>query len=206
MMWSRIQDTELATEAYLLMVENEINGCQYHNNSHIEAMYQYLEDTNETYNVVLDWAIMFHDVVYDEKPEKELRSAELFVKLLKDNRSDYGLYLSQVDDIYNLIINTADHLCKGYHNSSAIIRADLHALTSKVDTINNFTKIMDESMTLYDCSVEDFAKNNVRFMNGLHQTMEINILNASEDEKEFFRKVQDGIDLTIRLAKAIKDN
>jgi len=79
MTWSRIQNTELATEAYVLMNENEMAGCQYHNNQHIEEMYQYLEDTDEPYDEALDWVVMFHDVVYDEKPEKEARSANCFL-------------------------------------------------------------------------------------------------------------------------------
>jgi hypothetical protein len=56
-MWSRIQDTELATQAYLMMVDNAIVGCEYHNNDHIEQMYQYLEDTNEQYDEcqLRDW-------------------------------------------------------------------------------------------------------------------------------------------------------
>jgi predicted metal-dependent HD superfamily phosphohydrolase len=207
MNWSKIQKTELATEAYVLMNENEIKGCQYHNNSHIEAMYQYLEETGEPYDEALDWAVMFHDVVYDAEPKKEWRSSLAFSEM-KDNYRGCNLSLWDVSKVSGLIMATEKHLIETRNlskNYSAIIRADLHALTSKVDTVNNFTKIMNESMALYDCNIQDFAASNIQFMSGLHARMAINILNVNEDEKLFFYLVQEGINLTIRMAQAIID-
>lgn len=207
MNWSRIQDTELATEAYILMNENAINGCVYHNNDHIYDMYQYLEETSVPYDEALDWAVMFHDVVYDELPDKELRSAQMFMEMSGVFR---GCNLDETEKqrVYDLILATASHkvlsedVLKG---NNAIIRSDLHALTSKVKTIDNFTKIMKETIMLYVCSVEDFATNNIQFMSGLHERMSLNILVVDEEERKFFDDVQSGIDLTIRLAQAIKD-
>lgn len=43
--WSRIQDTSLALRAYILMTDNELEWCLYHNNTHIEQMYEFLEET-----------------------------------------------------------------------------------------------------------------------------------------------------------------
>lgn len=207
MNWSKIQDTELAIEAQLLMIENEIRGCYYHNISHIEAMYQYLEETYEPYDEALDWAVMFHDVVYDTESKKELRSAKRFFDMSKKYRG-CNLDTNGIDRVQFLIMETEHHKVTDevyLKGSSAIIRADLHALTSKVDTVNNFTKIMNESLALYNCSIEDFATNNIKFMSGLHARMAINILNVKEDEKLFFEMVQEGINLTIRMAQAIKD-
>lgn len=205
MNWSKIQYTELATEAYILMNENEIKGCRYHNNSHIDAMYEYLEDTDEPYDEALDWAIMFHDVVYDAEPEKELRSAMMFLDMV-DKYRGCRLSPSEKGRAYSLIMQTVDHeVFPNVKGSSAIIRADLHALTVKEWAINNFSKIMNESMALYDCEIEEFAHNNIKFMSGLHARMAINILKVEENEKLFFHRVQSGIDLTIRLAQAIKD-
>ncbi len=71
-----------------------------------------------------------------------------------------------VDRVQFLIMETSNHLVTNdvyLKGSSAIIRADLHALTSKFDTVNNFTKNMNESMELYKCSIEDFAMNNISF-------------------------------------------
>jgi predicted metal-dependent HD superfamily phosphohydrolase len=208
MTWSRIQNTELATEAYVLMNENAINGCVYHNNDHIEDMYSYLEDTNEPYDEALDWAIMFHDVVYDELPEKELRSARLFVEMCNKFRG-FNLRPSEQARVYSLIMRTRTHEINPIYATEAekaIIRADLHALTSKVKTVDNFTKIMKESIMLYGCTLEEFAENNIKFMEGLHQRMGLNILAVEDEEKLFYQFVQNGINLAIRLAQAIKDS
>lgn len=207
MNWSRIQDTELATEAFILMNENAINGCVYHNNDHIYDMYQYLEETSVPYDEALDWAVMFHDVVYDAEPKKEWRSTLAFSEMRKKYRG-CNLSLWDVSKVSGLIMATEDHLIETRNLPkiySAIIRADLHALTSKVKTIDNFTKIMKESIMLYDCTVEDFATNNIQFMSGLHERMSLNILVVDEEERKFFDDVQSGIDLTIRLAQSIKD-
>jgi exopolyphosphatase/pppGpp-phosphohydrolase len=204
--WSKIQYTELATEAYVLMSENEINGCQYHNNSHIEAMYQYLEETDEPYDEALDWAVMFHDVVYDAEPEKESRSARLFVEMC-DKFRGFNLRPSEQARVHSLIMRTRTHEISPNASESekAIIRADLHALTSKVDTVNNFVKIMNESMTLYDCSIQEFVENNIKFMEGLKERMMFNISVVDIDEEYFYDEVINGINTTIRLAQAIKD-
>lgn len=205
MNWSKIQDTELAIEAYILMNENEISGCEYHNNSHIEDMYEHFKNTNVTYDEALDWAVMFHDVVYDNKPEKELRSANLFFEMSKKYRG-CKLDVGDIDRVQFLIMETENHKVTNdvyLKCSSDIIRADLHALTDKVQAVNNFTKIMNESMCLYNCTVEEFATNNIQFMSNLHQRMALNILEVDDDEKQFFYDVQKGIDLTIRLAETI---
>lgn len=204
MSWSQIQDTLLATEAYVLMNENEINGCEYHNNSHIEAMYQYLEDTNVPYDEALDWAVMFHDAVYDAEPEKESRSARLFV-VMCDRYSGFNLRPSEQARVHGLIMRTRTHELS--HNAKedekAIIRADLHALTDKVQTANNFVKIMNESMNLYGCNVEEFARNNISFMQKLKETMMLNILVDNENES-FYNSAIEGIDTTRKLAQALE--
>jgi predicted metal-dependent HD superfamily phosphohydrolase len=203
-MWSRIQDTPLATEAYVLMNENEIRGCEYHNNRHIEAMYQFLEDTNVPYDEALDWAVMFHDVVYDAEPEKESRSARLFVEMC-DKYTGFNLRPSEQARVHGLIMRTRTHELT--HNVTeserALIRADLHALTDKVQTTNNFVKIMNESINLYGCTVEEFAVNNVSFMNKLKETMKANILVDTEHES-FYNSVIDGINLTRSIALALE--
>lgn len=203
--WSKIQYTELATEAYVLISENEINGCEYHNNTHVWQMYQYLEDTDEPYDEALDWAIMFHDAVYDAEPKKEWRSALAFSEM-KDKYRGCNLSLWDVSKVSGLIMATENHLIETRNlskNYSAIVRADLHALTSEVDTVNNFVKIMNESMNLYGCTVEEFADNNIKFMTGLKDRVYTNSTIDNQHEM-FYKSVMKGIDLTIRLAEAIK--
>lgn len=199
--WSKIQNTDLAVEAYIRISDN---CCKYHNIFHVEQMYQYLEDTNEPYDVALDWAVLFHDVVYDDKTEKELRSAKFFVEASSIYRGfDYSPAIRA--RVYSLIMRTVDHVVvPEIKGSSAIIRADLHALTDKRQTVENFTKIMNESLELYDCTVDEFATNNIAVMSGLHDRMAANC-EVDKCYEMFYNKVMNGIDLTIRMAQAIKE-
>jgi len=91
------------------MNENAIQGCEYHNNDHIEDMYKYLHDANEPYDEALDWAIMFHDVVYDTESEKEARSAELFFELVKEY-CGCNLDTNGIDRVQFLIVETKMHV------------------------------------------------------------------------------------------------
>lgn len=206
--WSKIQRTEFATEAYVQMNENQIAGCMYHNNDHVYEMYQYLQSIDQPYDEALDWAIMFHDVVYDNKPEKEARSAALFHKLHKKYRG-CDLDVQEVDRVQFLILETEKHLVtkESYlKGSSAIIKADLHALTDKVKTVTNFTKIMQESMMLYNCTVEQFASANIDFMIGLYERMQVNMeFEVDKTDQQFYNNVLNGIDLTIYMATGLEE-
>lgn len=206
MTWSQIQDTELATLAYVQMNENEINGCFYHNNNHIQAMYQYLEDTGVPYDEALDWAVMFHDVVYDALPDKEQRSAQMFFDEVYKSRG-CKLDVCDIDRVQFLIMATKDHLVESdvyLKGSAAIIRADLHALTDKKTAASNFIDIMNESLVLYGCTVEEFAHNTESFMYDLKERMLLNILSVDKDDELFYNEVIKGIDTTINLAKVLK--
>jgi hypothetical protein len=203
MTWSKIQRTELASEAFICICDN---NCRYHDLKHVDDMYQYLKDTNEPYDEALDWAIMFHDAVYDSQPEKELRSAKLFFDMIKKYRG-CKLDVNDIDRVQLLILETVNHKVTNesyLKGSSAIIRADLHALADKVQTIENFVKIMDESIFLYGCTVEEFATNNIQFMSGLYERVATNML-VDKEHEVLYSKILNGIELTVRLAKTIKD-
>ena len=75
MKWTRIAETELGAAAWDIL---DSSRCEYHNGWHVLAMYDYLDKTNEPYDECLDWAILFHDIVYDDQPQKEYRSAVMF--------------------------------------------------------------------------------------------------------------------------------
>ena len=200
--WSRIQGTELAGEAFMRIADN---NCAYHNLIHVDEMYQYLQDTNEPYDEALDWAVLFHDIVYDKHPEKEARSAGMFYDMQKEYRGFASDYMDLIR-VGVLINYTIDHRISSFSTPAqrAIVRADLHALTDKVRTTQNFVKIMNESMELHGCTIEEFADNNIKFLTGLNQRVAVNST-IEIQHKQFYIDVTKGIDLTIRLAQAIKD-
>lgn len=208
-MWSKIQMTELETEVYMIITTNEINGCEYHNNSHVHNMYSFLEENEVQYDPVLDWAILFHDAVYDSEPDKEVRSAQLFGDMVNQYR---GCTLDTVERqrVYDLILCTKDHSLKGpiIKGQKEIIFADLNGLTDKKTVVQNFVKIMNESVKLYGIEdLGDFAKANIQFMTGLRKRTVEN-LGYLEEEKDinFIKSVIEGIDTTVKLASALVDN
>jgi hypothetical protein len=204
MSWSKIQNTELASEAFVRIGDN---GCQYHNFDHIDNMYKFLELEKVPYDEALDWAVLFHDVVYDSKPNKEERSAKFFWEIHNKYRG-CNLNVEDVDRVQLLIMETKNHIVTKdcyLTGSSTIIRADLHALTDTVETINNFAKIMNESMILYGISVEEFAENNISFMANLRENMLSN-LTMDNAHSDFYENVIRGIDLTVSIAKSIINN
>lgn len=210
MKWSKIQDTELALAAKDYINQKTFrdytyrgSDCilQYHNLNHITSMYEYLHVTNEPYDECLDWAVLFHDIVYDDKPEKEYRSAVMF----SDMKEKYkGCDLSLLDEghVAALIMATKDHLVLN-PSYSPIIRADLHALTNPVQTFRNYQLILDESMNLYGIDELTFADNNVKFMGGLYNRVEKN-MTIDPNHREFYNEVKRGILSTNNLSRILK--
>lgn len=197
--WSRIQDTPLASEARGLIELNGLFGCAYHNLEHVESMYQYLADTNEPYDEALDWAILFHDIVYDEKPEKEYRSMKTFAEMA-ERFDGCTPDIWERDRVCKLIMYTHDHVVTQYPGSSAIVRADLHGLTNGLTTYQNFGKIMTESMKLYNIDMVTFAENSEKFMRGLLSRVSANVI-IDPDYADFYSSVCDGIAYTISLSQ-----
>ena len=199
--WTRIQHRQLAIDAVGAIKHYAVElGLSYHNFDHVVSMYQNLADTNEPYDVALDWAVLFHVIVYDKDDGKEKRSAAMF-----DFNARIPKY--EIDPIIiapatRMIMATAYHIVVE-HGVSAIVRADLHALANPVTTIQNFLKIMDESCALYKITPSNFAKNSESFMDALYERVLGNITSDPSHE-EFYQKVLGGIRTTITLAKMIQ--
>jgi len=202
--WSKVQHTELAKIAKAIIYKSP--HLQYHNMLHVKSMYQYLHDTNEPYDEALDWAILFHDIVYDKEPKKEWRSSLIF-STLKDKYKGCNLSLYDVSSVTGLIMATETHLLETGNlprQYSAIIRADLHGLADPVSTFYNFGSIMKESMFLYDIDECEFAKNSEMFMNALYDRVHDTMNNDIYDHRDFYHDVLGGIDSTIQLSKIIR--
>lgn len=199
--WSLIQETELAHRARLIIYDNK--GLDYHNWDHVVSMYQYLADTNEPYDEALDWAILFHDIVYDNEPEKELRSGKAFVEMVASYEG-CNLRPAEQAQVYSLIMRTVNHtVMPEVKGSSAIVRADLHGLTKQLTAFQNFGKIMSESMKLYNIDMVTFAENTEKFMGALVWRV-ANNTTADPDHQDFYLQVCDGILYTISLAQFVQ--
>lgn len=199
-MWSKYIETELGDIAFKKMNKNNLH---YHNWNHILSMFEYLNSNNHNYDPHLDVAILFHDSVYDSKPNKELRSVDFFNEIIKDYNFDID-YI----EISNLIHMTIEHKINKYSttNERAIIRADLHQLCSGKHSFLNFHKIMKESIHLYNINEEEFAKNNLKFMKKMKETCLNNLDNDYPEFENFWKKVIDGVNDTETTSKIILRN
>lgn len=201
--WSQVQDTELAQMARLIIWDNYDNReLAYHNWDHVQSMYQYLANTNEPYDEALDWAVLFHDIVYDEKPEKELRSVKVFADMV-ERYEGCTPDIWERDRVCKLILCTIDHIVTQYPKSSAIVRADLHGLANGLTSFQNFGKIMQESMSLYGIDEVEFSKNSEQFMTALLHRVSGNV-SIDPDHTVFYFMVSEGIFTTIKLAQLIQ--
>tara|TARA_R110000868_G_scaffold319286_8_gene580071 strand:- start:2649 stop:3224 length:576 start_codon:yes stop_codon:yes gene_type:complete len=182
-MWSR----QLPSELVIAKMYYDANNCDYHNWSHILECYDFLEKNHISYSADLDIAILFHDIVYDNLPEKEVRSADLMM----------SLYPQTDSSIYRIIKATQGHSIKNCDwKTVAMIKADLHAFLSPMKIVENYGKIMRESIKLYDVDTETFIMKNREFMLSLINTMNNNYrINLDE----FWLKVIDGIKLSIAI-------
>lgn len=202
-MWSNLSVTNFKLYQTILdrIQENYYDlGLIYHNHDHVLDLYDYLEETDEPYDLALDYAVLFHDYIYDALPDKELRSAEAFLQIAKTS-DIYELKDSEFrGKVYDFIMSTKKH--SATKDNSAIIRADLAGLINKTKTIINFANIMEESKNLYDITDEEFANSNITFMNGLFFRIVDNMI-SDPDHKDFWEKVLDGIELTRKLSDLI---
>jgi predicted metal-dependent HD superfamily phosphohydrolase len=194
MQWSKIdEDSDDYYPALLWYDEN----LAYHNMNHIQECYEFLNAANAPYDADLDYAILFHDIIYDKDPLKEERSADFVLERFPEQTKSA-----------EIILATAHHKITPDMDEPTrwMIRADLHGLASTHTTVINYSKIMEESMYLYDVSAKTFAEKNLDFMLKLLETAINNSFYDSDEHLQFWIDVSSGINLTINLSTAIRNN
>lgn len=168
---------------------------EYHNIVHINAMYDYLERTKEPYHFALDLAVLFHDIVYDSKPEKEERSLAVFMEWAENNNIPREIKRQT----RNMILATKNHLVTS-EEVSAIVRADLHTLADPMSTIYNYVLIHDESKNLYGLNDRAIAIHRISFMKKLLNTVLANATRYDPEHSGLYFKIADGIRTTLFLS------
>lgn len=180
---------------------------KYHNKDHVErclaVIPKIVQFEYEMYEIdgltpeQLQWAIIFHDWVYDENPSKEFRSAQYATNALA---SMTGVTSNTSrEKIHTMIMSTTTHSLTDWPKyCTPMMKADLFDLTDAYRTIQNWENIREESILLYGIDNKEFAKNNIKFMRKLDETM-MNNFHYSKDY--FWKEVSEGINLTIKLSK-----
>lgn len=194
--WSKLIDTEMGK--YALGIMSTKSALKYHTPDHVRRIYQHAQTLGIEYDINLDAAILFHDVIYDERPDKEERSAD-FMLATSLNIPEWfeGIDAEKVDD---MIMNTVGHKITEGVNPEMIM-LDLYELTDSDMAAKNFEDILEESVLLYNITREEAAKGSRDFMLVFSQTI---IDNADTSEfPEFWSDVLVGCTETIKLANAV---
>ncbi len=198
MNWSLIQKHPVAVQArnYIHKQTKELK-LHYHNLDHVESIYSYLQDTNQDYSEALDWAVLFHDIIYDSAPAKEARSAAMFYTMAIDN--DLTLATDQYKEVVKLIRDTELHLVRQNNlNSSAIIRGDLSNLLSVEASDISHPLVVSELQELYGWTNTAIAEASNKFMFGLLLRLGQNILLDQQYKTTYEQLAVTGIYNTIR--------
>jgi predicted metal-dependent HD superfamily phosphohydrolase len=180
--WSKL--TPVLTD--MIRKEYDKNGLEYHNWQHIEFMYECASLLKIPYSHALDFAIAFHDIVHDELPNKEQRSAEYMIEMLREAlKTDLsfidvpdGIVLYQAKD---LIMRTANHefvepidytdLLGNY-----LVLLDLAGFSNGFCRDYNSSLIYQECKDLYDIDYPIYCQNSLEFMIGLRDRLQKSLI------------------------------
>lgn len=189
-MWSRILETPIGRLAEANYTSDLRRS--YHNWTHILRGYEHAEALGFEYDVNLDLAWLGHDWVYDEHPEKELRSIED----LQEVYSQYGpIEGVDMDKVAALIETSISHAST---DDDRLIMMDLADLTDKTATALNFEKLQREANSLYGSEPHEFAQATSAFMSKMRYTIMENI---RKSDGTFWSLVLRGVDQTIRMSE-----
>lgn len=158
----------------------------------MHRLYHHAEHTLDLpYDRDLDLAIMAHDVIYDEHPDKELRSAEWLKAVMGQG----------YERAYDIVMQTYNHtLIKGGDNR--IVLLDLADLSIPEKVVWNHKAVMAEFMALYGYDKATFNAGNVRFFSEFAERFDPDMLQAGSAEQALAVKIRNGMFETVRIAKA----
>lgn len=138
-------------------------GRSYHNMQHIVDIYTYAHKLRIPYDIDLDVAILFHDIIYDEKDNKEIRSAYDFMEIV---RNVIGKTLMSVPDkvlmpfgvinpnrVADFIMSTINHAPQTADGNEMVL-LDLYGFADHRVRENNLLNIIDEIENLYKIEID----------------------------------------------------
>jgi hypothetical protein len=194
--WSRLIDSPIGKVAKILHTSDDRRS--YHNWTHIERNFHHAKNTfNFAYDPALDLANLFHDVVYDERPDKEIRSTVMFSEIYHAMAPNYDEGIN--GEVIDHIVSTINH--KNTRNDESMILLDLADLGNDQQCQINHGLIIQESMNLYGIDDVSCAHGGSTFMHGLVRTARDN--KKLSDNPDFWDKIIAGINQTIHLNEGI---
>lgn len=162
----------------------------FHNFDHVLRRYWHAEHTlGLRYDAQLDKAILAHDVIYDDAPEKERRSAE---------------WLVEHDGLDNLdacrhIIATAAHEIRA---DNRMIILDLLDLADPKRRLTDRELIRTESIALYGIDSASFSRANASFFRSIEEAWSDTAIAARpKSERPWLLDIRAGMRAIIEMAE-----
>lgn len=188
MCWTDLEDLPIwnaAREEYLRDPRRK-----YHNWCHVQQLYMHVEFTfRMDYDAALDYAILAHDVVYDAKPDKEIRSADWLDQWTTDENFDV------IRDAKKHIMKTITHEIT---NDNRMILLDLADLGIRMKAVTNRELIRKESQLLYGVSYTEFADANLKFFKEMKEKYSPEkIKDLDPEERKWFDRIRNGCQYSI---------
>lgn len=205
--WSKLASTVVGKQ--ILHKMDSDPRLHYHNGDHVRRMYEQAKLWRLPYDVNLDASILGHDCVYDEQPNKEVRSAEYIEDVYNNNTElfqSFGNFDIQV--VIDMILSTTTHNVHT-EGDNRLIKLDLAELGDPVRRVTNFWNIHQENKDLYDINSLAAARGSVMFLEPFLLTMMQNhVTNHCSNEfvgdgHDYWTSVVRGIDDTILMSKTL---
>ncbi|MFC0339569.1 hypothetical protein [Paracoccus niistensis] len=180
--WTHLEGTEIWNAARAAHAEPK--GRHYHNFDHVERLYEIAAEQRVPYDLALDLAILIHDVIYDDQPDKERRSADWML----------GFAPVPPDAAWqraaDLILSTIHH---GPGGDDRLELLDLHDFGDLERGLRNRERLAREFEELAGVKRESFLAGNTAFMAKMADRIEEELDLAPEETRDDWARIAFGI-------------
>lgn len=180
--WTQLEDSAIWKEAKAAYGRPE--GRHYHDFAHVERLYEIAAETRLPYDLSLDLAILTHDVVYDDAPDKERRSASWLMDFAP--AAPNAIWQSAVD----LVLSTIDHHPGG---DDRLALLDLHDFTDLDRSLQNRELLVQEFAALAGADRESFLTGNGAFLEKMAGRIEDDLYLARDEARPQWAQIAAGI-------------
>ncbi len=182
--WTRLQGTSIFEAA--LHHQSSNSRRRYHNADHVLRLYAHAASTFKfPYSRALDLAILTHDVVFDCRTDREIRSVTWLEDHLEQGENDHDF-----DQARRYILATIDHVltCK-----PEMVLLDLADFGDAKTSAQNTGLLRAEAKHLHGVNAQIFAMGCVDYLDGLYKRFKSGVQHLSKDHVELHAEICRGI-------------
>lgn len=181
-MWSRLEGTPIWNKARATYADPA--GRHYHNFDHVLRLYEIAAEKGLTYSLALDLAILTHDVIWDEHPDKERRSADWLLANAEGVRPEV------LRHAVDLVMSTTRHQPGG---DDRLVLLDIHDLQDLDLSIVNRELLMREAAEITGTSREKYLAGNAAFFAKMLSDIGGNLDRADAGDRGSWKAIACGI-------------